>query len=197
MKRKVRTIRSLTIALSLLAFVITPSVCKAQEWSRKGKGEIFGVIQTMSGDKTTFSGAYYETGEMDDTTAYGFGFGWNLNDHLNLNTDLLFGFTDITQTRGATTVTSDTDLFIWDINLDYNILKDRLTPMVTGGIGFIRFSGVVYDEVGFSYNFGAGLRWDVRDNLSIKAMYRGTWTEWEYGDRMLLDGITVSIACMF
>ncbi len=80
-----------TIFITLMILIATSALCSAQEWSRKGKGEIFALGQYMGGDTTSSSGA---TAEIDDTVAGGFGFGYNFNDHLNLNADLFFSSTD-------------------------------------------------------------------------------------------------------
>jgi hypothetical protein len=44
MENKVQEKLSTIIVLSLLAFVMTSTVCKAQEWSRKGKGEFLSPV---------------------------------------------------------------------------------------------------------------------------------------------------------
>ena len=200
MKDKAKKIRFLTIiCLSLVVFITTSIVCNAQEWSRKGKGEIFVLGQQMVGDTTTGLGMEME---VDDTTVGGFGIGSNFHDHLNLNMDMFFGSTDLIVKGYGATVKADTDLIGMDVNLDYNILKSRFTPMITAGIGFIHFSGDVggydFDETDFSYNLGAGFRWDVTDHFLIKGIYRATWTELEdTDDSIMLDGISLSIGYLF
>ncbi len=197
MKDKAKKIRILTIiCLSLVVFITTSIVCNAQEWSRKGKGEIFALGQQMDDDTTTVSGIEVE---VDDTIVGGFGIGFNFNDHLNLNMDMFFGSTDLIA-NGYFKV--DTDLLGMDFNLDYNILKSRFTPMITGGIGFINFSGDVsgydFDETDFSYNLGVGFRWDITDHFLFKGIYRFTWTELEdTDDSIMLDGISLSIGYLF
>jgi len=200
MKDKAKKIRILTIiCLSLVVFITTSIVCNAQEWSRKDKGEIFVLGQQMGDDSTTGLGIELE---VDDTIVGGLGIGYNFHDHLNLNMDMFFGSTDLIAKGYGETVKADTDLFGMDFNLDYNILKSRFTPMITGGIGFINFSGDVggYDfkETDFSYNLGVGFRWDITDHFLCKGIYRFTWTELEdTDDSILLDGISLSIGYLF
>jgi opacity protein-like surface antigen len=183
------------IILTLTVFLMMVPICTAQDWSRKGKSEFFGVFQTMGGDTTTGLGI---TLEMSDFTLYGLGLGYNPTDHWNVNTNLLFGSTDITGTELGITVTDDCSIWGWDVNLDYNILKDRLTPLVSAGIGFFNLNSFGASETDFSYKLGAGLRWDVTDNLSLKAMYNCTWTTMEDTDSALqLDGFSFGIAYMF
>jgi len=180
---------------------MTSTICSAQEWSRKGKGEFFGMVQTV-GSLTVHSNipGLEFTAKVDSTTLYGVGLGANINDHFNLNTDFLFGSQDWTATWEDVTVTEGYNLWLWDINLDYNVLKGRLTPLVIGGIGYLNISGEDVSEGHFSYNLGVGLRWDLTDNLSLKALYRWTSTSDELedsDDKMELDGFSFGIAYMF
>lgn len=194
---KVHTTKFFTITiLSLLAFVMTSSVCSAQEWSRNGKGQVFGIFQTMGGDSTTVGGGP-QVNTLDDTTVYGLGIGADITDHWNVNMDLLFGSVDEVATHPTLLgYTKEHNIWLWDINVDYNIMKDRLTPVLSAGIGLINFSE--WEESDFSYNLGAGARYDISDNFFIKAMYRITWTKMEDTDDALqLDGFSVSIGYMF
>jgi len=193
---KVHTTKFFTITiLSLLTFVMTSSVCIAQEWSRSRKTELFGTFQTMGGGESSGLGI---TAGFDDATVYGFGVGYNLDDHLNLNTDFLFGSTDYIATGYGVTIEGDADLYLWNVNLDYNILEDRLTPVVTGGIGLFGLSGADFEESNFSYNLGFGGRWDISDNFAVKALYKFTWTNLEDSDsKTRFDGVMVSLVYMF
>lgn len=210
----VQTTKLWTITIiSLLVFTMTASLSSAQEWSRKGKAELFGTLQTMGSEKVEFS--YPDalpdedmlpvTFDMDSTYVYGFGFGYNFSDHWNINTDLLFGTADTdVKIVDVTVETEDMDYILWDINVDYNIWKSRFTPLITGGIGVMNISidtttdaGNVH-ESNFSSNLGAGFRWDIEDNLLLKVIYRSTWTEVHNGDNdQRYDSISVSVACMF
>lgn len=197
---------SIIIILSLLAFVMTSTVCSAQGYSRSDKGEIYGMVQTMSGNTSDFDPSYWSlenSFELDDSTVFGFGIGFNVTDHWNLNTDLLFGSADYARVArrpgSSTTITGDADLFLWDVNVDYNILTGQITPLVTAGIGFVSLdSDNLFDETNFSYNLGAGGRWDITNNIFVKAIYRITWTELDDAeDNIDFDGISLSVGYMF
>ena len=143
--------------------------------------------------------------DMDSTIVYGIGYGYNLTDHWNFNMDLLFGSADADiNIINVTVETQDMDYIMWDLNLDYNIFKSRLTPLVTAGIGVMDFGIDTTTRVGdvhesnFSYNLGAGVRWDVKDNILLKLIYRSTWTELDDAeDDQRLDGVSFSVAYMF
>jgi hypothetical protein len=196
------------VLLSVMSFLLTSKDCKSQDWSRSGKTEIFVIGQQIDGDSTsadTVSPFYIiEVDlEVDDTFVGGLGAGYNFNDYLNLNGEIGFGSTDMElEFRGIASVKADSDLVGMDFNLDYNVLKSRFTPMVTGGIGFIYYDadfGVVdLSETVFSYNLGAGFRWDIGDHFLAKALYKLTWTELEDTDDTLkLGGVSLSIGYVF
>jgi len=200
MKMKVHDTRFLTIViLSLLVFAMTSALCSAQQWSRLDRSQIYGIFQTMNGDKSTVKPDEIKV-EVHDTDVYGIGLGYDFTEKWNLNTDFLFGTINTTGApEGAKEeIKLSPSLFIWDVNLDYNFWKHRFSPLLTGGIGCFYFSGDDYDEADFSYNLGAGLRWDARDYLFIKAIYRLTWTKMvDTEDRILLDGISLGIGYMY
>jgi len=175
------------------------TVADAEEWNRRGRVELFGLLQNMGGDKTYGSGVMMEIGS---TSAIGIGYGSNLSNHLNLNMDMWFGSTNVTGKALGITVTGDTTLLGWDANLDINILQNRFTPIVSGGVGFISFSGDVvgfpFSETDLSYNYGGGFRWDVTDNFLLKTIYRTTRTTLKETDKaLMLSGAAISICFIF
>ncbi|MBI5676564.1 MAG: porin family protein [Nitrospirae bacterium] len=200
MKRLIQSNFVAVVLVMLATLAVTSSICSAEEWSRKGKGEFFVFGQSMSSDAVTGLGIELE---IDDTIVGGFGVGTNLTDHVNLNTELFFGSTDVTARGFGSSINGDTTLFGGDFNLDINILKGRITPLITGGIGFINFNGDYdggssFQETDFSYNVGGGLRWDITDHFLFKAMYKATWTTMEDSDESLrFDGANVNIGYMF
>lgn len=182
----------------------TSQVCVAQgDWSRAGRHEIFGAVQTLGSDTVSGSDAGIPIEmEIDSTVLFGLRLGTNITDHWNLNTDLLFGSADLTGRIFTIPVPGDVDVVFWNVNVDYNFFKHRLTPLVSGGLGLGSFSGDWagggdISETDFTYNFGVGGRWDVSENLAVKLLYRITWTELEDFDTAQFDGATFNVAYMF
>jgi len=211
MKFYTKKFSTITI-LSLIVFVLTSAVCSAQGYSRSGKSEIFGMIQTVDSIDVTFD-MYGITDfgfELDSTTIYGLGIGMNATDHWNVNMDILFGSADgdfVISGVKIPGLSIDGDYFLWDINVDYNFLADRLTPLVTAGIGLANMDveatvpgvgSASASETNFSYNVGAGGRWDITDNILIKLVYRITWTQIEdANEKQDFSGVALSVAYMF
>jgi opacity protein-like surface antigen len=174
------------------------TICDAQSFREKGRKEIFGLIQQMNGDETTGTNVSMEVGS---STGFGVGYGANIDENLNINIDIFLSSSDITGSVSGIPITGDSSLISMHINLDYNILKKRITPVVTGGIGFIHFSGDIvggsFTETDFSYNLGAGLRYDIAENLFIKGFYRPIWTKLQDTDEsIMLGGISVIVGVM-
>ena len=127
----------------LLVFTLASSVCFAYNpynLGRTGRREIFGQVQLMKGDKTTGLNTQLS---IDDFIAFGLGYGFNINEHLNINLDLFFTKTDYSAINFWAPFFIDEDVTIqgYDLNLDINLLKSQITPLMTGGIGSINFSG--------------------------------------------------------
>lgn len=185
---------STIIILSLLAFVMTSAVCSAQGGGRSGKTEIYGILETLGGysENVSFFGTTTKFG-FDDAFVYGAGLGYNITDNWNLNTDFVFGSQDAYWERRTSKITESVNVFLWNVNVDYNILAEPLTPLVSGGLGYAIYSGEE-DSIGtcFTFNIGAGGRWDISDNIFIKALYRMTW--FETNDQ---DGIYLGVGYMF
>jgi len=78
-----------------------------------------------------------------------------------------------------------------NLNVEYNFLRRRFSPLVRAGAGFYNFSdldlyaGVTHDETDFSWNVGGGLRWNASDHLILKLVGGVSWTN-------LKDGISVA-----
>jgi opacity protein-like surface antigen len=208
LRMDVKTTKLSKVAIFLLIFAVTAGICGAQEYSRMGKAELFGTIQTLASEDVDylFPDILPITLDLDSTIVYGIGYGYNFTDHWNLNTDLLFGSTNADIKISCLKVgDEDMDYVLWNVNLDYNIFKNRLTPLVTGGIGLMDFGintkahglGEV-QESNVSFNLGAGVRWDVKDNVLFKLIYKATWTELNHADNdQRFDGVSFSVAYMY
>jgi opacity protein-like surface antigen len=191
------------LLICLITLVLTGAISNAQEWNRNGKSEIYLLGQNFNKASTSSSGL---TLEFDKTSAFGLGYGSNINDRLNINTGLFIGSADLAGKMGKLKVKGDTSIFSGYMNMDINILNTRLTPLITGGIGYIRFDGnfsntavfSVFSEIDFSYNMGVGFRWDVSNHFLIKAIYRNTWTNMKDTDKAILfKGPELSIGYIF
>ncbi len=159
---------------------------------------------------------------MDNTGLGGFGIAYHFNDFFSVHGDFMFGGATFhanvpTEIGGTVTARQDAFLNTGRFNVDYNIINRRMTPFVTAGIGYQYMEmelshlppvdvcwwdpwwgwvcGTGYPtawETDFTWNVGAGVRWNITDQLFIKAMGGATWLEYS-GSR----GITTQIEAIF
>lgn len=146
--------------------------------------------------------------EMDDTGLGGFGFAYHANPFLSVRAEFMFGGATFrsqvpTRTGGSTELEMDAFLHTGRLNLDYNIINRRLTPFLTAGIGYQYLEteiktappvtvcwwdpwwGWVCDtdyprasEWDFTWNVGAGVRWDITDSLFVKVQVGANWLQY-------------------
>lgn len=188
----------------VLTICATSVASEDEPWSRIYRSEVYGIFQILGEDTVSAENDYGVPGEIttDTTPVYGVGMGLNVTEHLNVNTEIMLGWMDGKDTSPdwETPVRYDDDsVYLWNVNLDYNILKGRLTPVVSGGVGVLGYNGDNrVHEVHFAGNLAAGIRWDVTDHFAVRVLYRSTWWEMEYADDpSQLDGVTASFMYTF
>ena len=171
-----------------------------EPFSRQNKFEVYGLGEYLHQDNTTFNDPYFGhvTMKLDDTGLGGVGFAYHFNDFLSVHADFMFGEATIhTLAPDGSDVIPEETAFLQTgrLNLDYNMINRRLTPVLTAGIGYQYFEidngyttvgpygGYVsvnsyYYETDFTGNVGAGFRWNVTDNFFIKVMGGAQWLEY-------------------
>ena len=159
---------------------------------------------------------------MDDTGLGGFGMAYHFNDFLAVHADFMFGNStfggDVPLESGGTVhVSQDAFIQTGRFNLDYNIINRRLTPFVTAGMGYQYLETDLQNappvnvcwwdpwwgwscqtrqasawQTDFTWNVGAGVRWNITDQLFIKATVGAQWLEYSGA-----NGITTQLEGMF
>ena len=184
----------LIVCLSLLVY---NNVYSAEPYSRWGKGyEIFVFGQSMSGDETSGLGIDIT---FESANVWGAGGGYS-GDYFNLNMDIFFGYMgwfatgdDISMIDQNFTLTSV------GINVD-GFLMYQISPLVTIGAGIITLKNEEIDitESNLSFNMGAGVRWDIMEQIFVKGLYRLTWTKLEDTNKSLcFAGVSIFIGYIF
>lgn len=129
---------------------------------------------------------------------------WNLGFDMAFNNpDYSVDFIDRSDGDNAGNVVNidhDASRFDAQFNVQYNILTGPITPFVQAGIGwtyidsnvvesldlycngyyyypYCRTYANTYDDTSFSYNLGVGLRWDVTNQIYLKAAYIQQWVD--------------------
>lgn len=117
------------------------------------------------------------------------------------------------------------DLEYTNVSLDvtYNILSDNFTPFLLGGAGWSWVDtniateppetgcwwdpwwGLVCESFqntrtidGFTYEAGAGLRYDFNESYALSASYRKTWHDWDHADgKVDIDSYLLTLGLKF
>jgi opacity protein-like surface antigen len=178
----------------------------AEPFSRQNKFDTYAIGQYLHQGDANFVGPYGRTTKLklDDTGLGGAGFAYHFNDFLAIHADFLIGPATFTVSEPHTpSYPLGDNGFIQSgrLNLDYNIINRRLTPFFTGGIGYQymqvdqsyyypgpHYAHYYYDsyyyETDFTWNVGAGIRWNITDNLFVKLTGGAQWLQYQGADNI-------------
>ncbi len=159
--------------------------------------------------------------KMDDTGLGGFGIAYHFNDFISIQGDFMFGgatFNANVPDNFGGNINFKQDAFIQSgrFNVTYNIINRRITPFITAGLGYQYTETELenappvgycwwdpwwgwvcyYDhphawQTDFTWNAGAGFRWNITDNFFVKATAGATWLEYSgsHGITTQIEGI--------
>jgi len=168
-----------------------------EPFSRENKFEVYGIGEYLHQGDTTYPTPFGSTVKvtMDDTGLGGVGVAWHFNDFFSVHGDFLLGpATFHAQGPGGPSYALGQDAFLQTtrLNFDYNIINRRLTPFITAGFGYqylqveentpynyYYYWDNYYSETDFTWNVGAGIRWNVTDNLFIKVTGGAQWLQYQ------------------
>ncbi len=175
-----------------------------EEFSRQNKFDVYGTGQYLHQTDAEFSRTKLHLG---DTGLGGVGMAFHFNDFLAVHGDFMLGPANFTVHQpDGTSYELGHDGLVQSgrFNIDYNIINRRLTPFITAGIGY-QYMQVdqnfgpyygghyyyyhdyydhYYSEVDFTWNVGAGIRWNITDNLFIKLTGGAQWLQYEDADNI-------------
>ena len=210
------------VLLALAGFTLAASAQIPMAWeafNRTYKTEVYGIGQYLHSGDINYNGPHGNVKmSMDDTGLGGFGMAFHFNEFLAVHADFMFGsatFHGDVPLAGGGTVNQSQDAFLQTgrFNLDYNIINRRITPFVTAGIGYQYMDTELQNappvtwwdpwygwqtgqphayETDFTWNVGAGVRWNITDQLFIKATVGATWLEYSGA-----NGVTTQLEGMF
>jgi opacity protein-like surface antigen len=221
--------RRCAILLGLVGLLGLLLSCPAQipsgweRFVREQKVELYGIGQYLHSQDIKFSDSSGDIKvKMDDTGLGGFGMAYHINDFLAVRADFMFGgatFRAEGSAIGTTPLSAARDAVLQTgrLNLDYNLINRRFTPLITAGIGYqylyaeldqygsvpvcwwdpwwgyvCTYATPTYSEFDFTWNVGGGFRWNVTDHFFIKAVGGANWLQYSGA-----NGITTQIEGIF
>ena len=164
----------LSLAASLL--ILGGPAVSAADFHRAHKFETFAVGQWTGADRAGIL-------RFGNDFGGGLGIGYNLTDHLNVNTDVVFSRVNVA--NSTATFKTDANHIAAHVNLDAYLLQGPIAPFLTGGLGVDSYDGSkgTLSKSELSYKVGAGLRWDLNSTIFAKAMYRIAWADIQNSER--------------
>jgi len=214
------------ISTSVLAQYDHPRKKKAETGSRDGRWEGSVILAYQTGLDQSYEGGAELS--VNSTVGWGFSFGWNWTERLNLSYRFLS-----TSPKYSATIVQEDDPDVpgtlnykmtkttHQFNVTYNFMQRAFTPFVVAGIGWTKLDSNVPNsppEIGcwwdpwwgyicfsdwdtyktseFTYNLGAGVRWDINTMVYTKASYVREFLKAENGS-INLDTAVLELGLMF
>lgn len=179
------------IVLAALTVATASAQSSTNEFSRKGKWEVYGFGQAEK---------VFNVFDSDvDVYGGGLGAGYNFSQYINVNADFSISSARIHHTPFlfGPTYSESTTLYMGHLSLDYNWFKSRVTPLLSlrvgiGGGG--ESLGTIADQM-----IGIGVRWDASDRLFVKAILNaGAWEKLsDEGNGWAAMGFSMGVGFMF
>ena len=183
------------IALTSLMVALGSAQPLSDEFSRKGKWEVYGfgqaikIFNILESDANVFGG--------------GLGVGYNVSRYVTLRFDLSINSVELND-EGVLDwfhQTEDSTLYLGNISLDYNILKSRVTPVASLalGVGGMSASKGGTSSTIFDQQLGIGVRWDASERVFTKLMFNlGLWeTSNEDHEGWVAAGVSLVVGYKF
>ena len=184
--------------LAVLAILLTHANAEIKDSNRGKKGEWYLLVNWADSGTIEFHGGSEVSLNAD--LGRGVGFAYNLNEQVNLAVEFSWNSAsyDVSSVDGNGDPVNFSGVLYTDkifFDVTYNILPKALTPFVTGGFGWTFIdtnipTGVpicwwdpwwgyvctqsTYTDTSFSYNIGAGIRWDVTKSFFLKGSVNNT-----------------------
>lgn len=164
------------------------------------------TLQPQYVDSKSVTGSNGSRADISGDWGFGFGFAYNFTNHFALGGELTWNEANyrarIVPAAGNPgspfNLNGTMETSTLRVNGTWNILPTDITPFVTGGIGATyvdtnipdgpaqcwvdpwwgQYCGVpTKTNTFFSYNAGAGLRWDVNRSFFLRAVYTRQWVD--------------------
>lgn len=201
-----------TLAVIACIAVLTPkaaaqTVDLTPQTPREGRSGAFTILLFTYNPSTSWRGQGGSSMDLDDAWGAGFGFGYHLNQHFQLNgavswSDRDYSATIVNADGSTRQYNNKLDSTTFSLNGVYYFLKGTITPFLSGGIGLTNIdtniqTGVAttecwYDpwygnicsfdvptknETFLSYTAGLGINFDISPRYSLQTSYNKMWLD--------------------
>jgi hypothetical protein len=195
---------TLVMIFATVAEAQRPSVL-ARGWQRENRWDM--SLSTRYTDGKTFDGEGGSSATLENNLGWGFGFGYNFNQHFNLG--VMFNWRSIpysaqvinAEDQSVENYSNRLSTSTFALNGEYNVLKGKFTPYVSGNLGWTHldtnvFAGwttgcywypywgyrcgpvaLTYGSDVASYGLGLGGRFEMSDSFFLKFGYERAWLD--------------------
>lgn len=215
--------KALTLAV---CGIILGSAAHADAQSRRD-GRWESSVQLLYSSSENFSGDRQSKVDIDSDIGLGFGIAYNFSEHLSVGGEFLYLAPDYeavfnTDEAGLVSVDHEMDIFSGQFGATWNFLDKAFTPFVSAGLGWTYvdsniadgppvtgcwwdpFWGYIcdtyydsYDDTSFSYSVAAGLRYELNNDMLLKATINHTEIDGDEGFDPSLDIFKIELGWMF
>lgn len=191
--------------VAMLISVYAAGAAAQKSGPRAGRWDF--TLQPQYVDSKSVTGDNGSRASISGDWGFGFGFAYNFSNHLALGGELTWNEANYSArivpgpgniAGSPFTLSGTMETSTLRVNGTWNILATSLTPFVTGGIGATYVDtnipngptqcwtdpwwGTYCDtptrsNTYFSYNAGAGLRWDVNRSFFLRGVYSRQWID--------------------
>ncbi len=162
---------------------------------------ISGFFQPLGKDSTTGFDGVLDV-ELQKANTFGGAFGIDFHKYFGMETSLWFGKSELDFEAFGVSGSVDTNLVGLDANANVYLYRGLIQPVLTAGIGVIRFlgdeAGVDFDETDVSFNLGAGLIVNFTESFFLKGEVRRYFVKLEDSDSSLkLNSLRAAVGFRF
>jgi hypothetical protein len=212
-----------TATIALVAMSVVAAAQSSGYEGRRTDVEYYGFFGFQAGTNHLAKNIADIDVHYNDVWRWGFGGSYFFTDQLSVLTELGFGNSDmrLSSTRNQGSFTQSSYYFNGKVNLEWTPFPTRLSPVVSGGIGFNNFQTAVpgappqvycaptvfywwcgtgvptYNQTAFSWNAGVGGRFDVTPTFFLKLMYFSNWSDYGGVGTVRTDQITLQLGGRF
>lgn len=207
------------VAMSAQAQWVSSATQRAQKWETT-----IGFYGTSSESSDGLNGSMLD---VDSGYGIGFSIGYNMSQHLALRFDGSWSRADYdavldTEDSGLVEISHELSLFNGQFNAVYNFFEGSFTPYVQAGLGWSYIDSNVsdgapttgcwwdpwwgyicapfystYSDTNFSWNVGAGLRYEIGRNMFVRGGWEQTHIDGGSGADPTFDAIRLELGWFF
>lgn len=213
------------LSLVLCAILLGTAAHADTQSRREGRWET--AVQLLYSSSENIKGDRQSEVDIDSDFGLGFSAAYNFSPNLSVGGDFMYLTPDYdavfnTEESGLVSVDHEMDIFSGQFGATWNFFDSTFTPFVSAGLGWTYvdsniadgppvtgcwwdpFWGYIcdtyyssYDDTSFSYSVAAGIRYELRNDMLLKATFNRMEIDGDGGFDPSLDTFKIELGWMF